>query len=101
MKKFFTAIIASVLVLSFSGLTTAADGSKPAETPASSNADDIKWIADCMDDNMNNGQPAEVLRKYCECMISKMYDNESESITHWEKSHPQEQKECSYKAGWK
>jgi len=101
MKKFLAAIMASALVFSFSGLTMAADESKPTETPASSDANEIKWIADCMDENMNKGQSAEVLRKYCECMISKMYDNESESITHWEKSHPQEQKECSYKAGWK
>ena len=33
--------------------------------------DDIKWIAKCMDDNKNEGQTVEVVRKYCECMVSK------------------------------
>jgi len=63
MKKFLAAIMASALVFSFSGLTTAADGLKPTETPTIFNSDDMKLIADCMDENMNKGQPAEVLRK--------------------------------------
>ncbi|HIJ60134.1 MAG TPA: hypothetical protein HPP56_05910 [Nitrospirae bacterium] len=67
----------------------------------SSNADDIKWIAKCMDDNKNEGQTVEVVRKYCECMVSKMDENETRSVTQWEKSHPKERKECDKVSGWK
>jgi hypothetical protein len=64
-------------------------------------ADDSKWIAQCIIDNKDLGQPADVVVKYCECMNNKMDENESQSITQWEKSHPSERKECSDKAGWK
>jgi len=64
-------------------------------------ADDTKWIAQCMMDNKDLGQPTEVVVKYCECMNNKMDESESQSITQWEKTHPKERKECSDKAGWK
>ncbi|MBF0398176.1 MAG: hypothetical protein HQK78_15470 [Desulfobacterales bacterium] len=65
------------------------------------NADDTKWIAQCMMDNKDEGQPTEVVQKYCECMNDKMDKNETQSITEWEKTHTAEKKECSEKAGWK
>lgn len=34
-------------------------------------------------------------------MNEKMSDNETKSITEWEKTHPKEEAECSAKAGWK
>ncbi|OQX25073.1 MAG: hypothetical protein BWK80_17520 [Desulfobacteraceae bacterium IS3] len=61
----------------------------------------MKWIAQCIMDNKDEGQPMEVVQKYCECMNSKMDDNETQSVTQWEKSHKKEQKECSDAAGWK
>jgi hypothetical protein len=63
--------------------------------------DDVKWINKCIADNKREGATAEVVRKYCECMNDKMGDNETQSITQWEKSHPNEMKECDAKAGWK
>ena len=69
--------------------------------PSFADADDIKWIAQCMMDNKNEGQPTEVVQKYCECMNEKMDDNETQSITQWEKTHKKEAKECDAKAGWK
>lgn len=143
MKKIFAAIMVCAFVLSFSGLTMAAEEKKteapaaapstpapvPAATPASpavapaapatapaapaaapvteakpakiQNADDIKWIAQCVLDNKDEGQPMDVLQKYCECMNDKMDVNETQSVTQWEKTHPKERKECSDKAGWK
>ncbi len=106
MKKIWAAILICVFVLSFSGLTTAAEEkkaeAKPADTSTSAaSPDDMKWIAQCIMDNKDEGQPMEVVQKYCECMNSKMDDNETQSVTQWEKSHPKEQKECSDKAGWK
>jgi hypothetical protein len=39
--------------------------------------------------------------KYCTCMNNKMSDDETQSITQWEKSHPTERAACDKKAGWK
>jgi len=128
MKKFLLTIVACALVLSFSGLTmaeekkaepqpaatapAAAPAAQPAAVPAATapetapaasqaTPDDMKWIAQCIIDNKNEGQTMEVVQKYCECMNSKMDDKETQSVTEWEKTHPKEQKECSDSAGWK
>lgn len=69
--------------------------------PASADADDKKWIAQCMKDNKDEGAKPEVVRKYCTCMNDKMDANETKSITEWEKTHKKEAAECSKKAGWK
>jgi hypothetical protein len=34
-------------------------------------------------------------------MNEKMGSNETQSVTQWEKAHPNEEKECDAKAGWK
>ena len=43
----------------------------------------------------------EVVLKYCTCMNNKMSDNETQSITQWEKTHVAERKACDKEAGWK
>ena len=43
----------------------------------------------------------EVVLKYCTCMNNKMSDNETQSITQWEKTHATERKACDREAGWK
>lgn len=92
MKKVVLVMLICALAWSFSGLASKA-------TAASS--DDIKWVAKCMSDNSDQGQSAEVVRKYCECMVSKMEEDETQSVTQWEKFHPQERKKCDEVAGWK
>ena len=64
------------------------------------NADDVKWINQCIDDNKGGASP-EVIRKYCTCMNGKMSSNETQSITQWEKTHVAERKACDKEAGWK
>ncbi len=64
-------------------------------------ADDAAWIAQCVKDNAKEGAPAEVVEKYCTCMNNKMDDNETKSISSWEKTHPDEMKACDKEAGWK
>jgi hypothetical protein len=66
-----------------------------------SNSDDIKWIAECMLDNKDGGVSESTVYKYCQFMNSKMSDDESQSITQWEKSHPKERTACEKKANWK
>lgn len=56
--------------------------------------DDETWINQCAADNKNANVPAAVVKKYCKCMNEKMSDDEMQSITAWEQSHPKEAKEC-------
>ena len=66
------------------------------------NADDVKWVNQCIDDNKGEaGATPTIIRAYCVCMNEKMSSNETRSVTQWEKSHPAAMKECSQKAGWK
>ena len=52
------------------------------------NADDIKWVNQCIDDSKGEpGATPAIARKYCMCMNEKMDDNETRSITQWEKTH--------------
>jgi hypothetical protein len=68
----------------------------------SMNADDLKWINKCIADNKNEpGGTPTVVRAYCICMNEKMDNNETQSITQWEKSHPAERKACDKQAGWR
>ncbi len=62
--------------------------------------DDVKWINQCVSDNKGDASDAVVL-KYCTCMNNKMSENETQSITQWEKSHPAERTACDKEAGWK
>ena len=36
----------------------------------------------------------EIVLKYCTCMNNKMSENETKSITEWEKTHVAERKAC-------
>lgn len=68
---------------------------------AQAGADDQAWIKKCVADNKGEGATPEVVRKYCTCMNGKMDDNETKSISAWEKTHPNEMKACEKEAGWK
>lgn len=62
--------------------------------------DDVKWINQCIADN-KGGATEAVIRKYCMCMNEKMDNNETKSITEWEKTHPAERTACDKESGWK
>jgi len=62
--------------------------------------DDVKWINACVKDNKGEAADAIIL-KYCTCMNNKMSDNETLSITQWEKTHATERKACDKESGWK
>jgi hypothetical protein len=64
------------------------------------NADDLKWVNACINDNKGGASDA-VIRKYCICMNEKMDNNETQSITQWEKTHPRERAACDKESGWK
>ena len=63
-------------------------------------ADDVKWINQCIQDNKGGASDA-IIRKYCMCMNEKMDNNETRSITEWEKSNPRARAACDKESGWK
>ena len=62
--------------------------------------DNAKWVAQCMKDNADAKVPEAVVNKYCVCKNEKMDDNETRTITQWEKANPQARKACEKAAGW-
>jgi hypothetical protein len=87
--------IALAVLLAITGLATA-----QVTTAHAATTDDVKWINQCVADNKGDAKP-EVVLKYCTCMNNKMDNNESQSITQWEKTHVVERKACDKEAGWK
>jgi len=71
-----------------------------ATAASAATTDDVKWINKCVADNKGDAAAGVVL-KYCTCMNNKMSDNETQSITQWEKTHVAERKACDKEAGWK
>jgi hypothetical protein len=68
---------------------------------ALADADDVKWIAQCLKDNQDAKVAASIIQKYCSCMNNKMSSNETQSITQWEKTHATERAACDKESGWK
>ena len=64
------------------------------------NADDVKWINQCIADNKGGASDA-IIRKYCVCMNEKMDNNETRSITQWEKANPPARRACDRESGWR
>jgi hypothetical protein len=81
-------------------LLIAAGSAFTAASAVAATTDDVKWINQCVTDN-KGGAAEDVVLKYCTCMNNKMSDNESQSITQWEKTHAAERKACDAEAGWK
>ena len=84
--------IAAALLLGASMLAT---------TAAYAGPDDAKWVAQCVSDNKDEKAAIEVITKYCTCMNNKMDNNETASITTWEKTHAAERQACDKEAGWR
>ncbi|HEX2592353.1 MAG TPA: hypothetical protein VHL34_12695 [Rhizomicrobium sp.] len=84
-----------------SAVAFSAIGIIASSAPARADADDAKWVSQCIADNKDQGQPASVISSYCTCMNDKMPSDATQSITQWEKSHKAEADACSAQAGWK
>ena len=64
--------------------------------------DDVAWINRCIADNKGvPGGTPDVVRKYCMCMNEEMDDNETRSITAFEKANPAIRKKCDAVSGWR
>ena len=85
----------------FLGLVAVLTAAAPAQAQRM-NADDMKWINQCIDDNRSEaGGTPQIVRAYCMCMNEKMDDNETRSVTQWERANPGARRDCERKSGWK
>ena len=85
----------------FLGLVAALTAAAPAQAQRM-NADDMKWINQCIGDNRSEaGGTPQIVRAYCMCMNEKMDDNETRSVTQWERANPGARRDCERKSGWK
>ncbi|MBS7791209.1 hypothetical protein KTR66_14490 [Roseococcus sp. SDR] len=69
-------------------------------TTSGSTADDRRWITQCVRDNADEGASRRVVTAYCTCMVNRMSNNETRSVTQWERANPRARRECSREAGW-
>jgi len=66
-------------------------------------SDDAKWVAKCVSDNAGaKNVTVEIITGYCTCMNNEMDDNETLSITAWEKTGKGKvaMAKCDKKSGW-
>ncbi|HWV40759.1 hypothetical protein [Pseudorhodoplanes sp.] len=83
------------VLATLTGLTAASHAS------AQMTQDDLKWVNQCIADNKNEkGATPAIVRAYCICMNEKMDDNETRTITQWEKANPKARVACEKQAGW-
>ena len=67
---------------------------------AAQSTDDVKWVNQCVRDSASYPVSQQVKIMYCTCMVSKMSDNETRSVTQWERANPAARDDCARRAGW-
>lgn len=73
----------------------------PGAASAQMTTDDLKWVNQCLADNASAKVGRDVVRAYCVCMNNKMSNNETRSISQWEKANPQARAACDRESGWR
>ena len=71
-----------------------------AGSAAAQSTDDVKWVNQCVRDSAGYAVSEQVKIMYCTCMVSKMSDNETRSVTQWERANPAARDDCTRRAGW-
>ena len=62
---------------------------------------DAKYVDQCVQDSAGMSATQQVKIMYCTCMVGKMDDNETRSVTQWEVANPTIAAECAHLSGWK
>jgi hypothetical protein len=75
-------------------------GSLIVGSAAAQTTDDVKWVNQCVRDSASYPVSQQVKVMYCTCMVSKMSDNETRSVTQWERANPGARDDCARRAGW-
>ncbi|NKE48052.1 hypothetical protein HB662_24960 [Roseomonas frigidaquae] len=70
-------------------------------TAQSASSDDRRWINQCLRDNRDARVSQRVVHAYCSCMNDRMSNNETRSITQWERANPRAREACERRSGWR
>lgn len=69
-------------------------------TAQTKQTDDVRWVNQCVRDSAGYNVSEQVKIMYCSCMVSRMSDNETRSVTQWEQANPRIRDDCARRAGW-
>lgn len=62
---------------------------------------DARWVDECVRDSAGYIFTSERVKvMYCSCMVSRMSDNETRSVSEWEQANPRIRDDCARRAGW-
>jgi hypothetical protein len=67
---------------------------------AMAQTDDVRWVNQCVRDSAGYNVSQQVKVMYCTCMVGKMSDSETRSVTQWERANPAARDDCARRAGW-
>ena len=70
--------------------------------PAVAGPDDAKWVARSVGDNAGAKVSVDIITKYCTCMNNERDNNETRSISTWEKTGAGRvaMAKCDRESGW-
>jgi hypothetical protein len=62
--------------------------------------DDSRWVDQCVRDSASYAVSERIKVMYCSCMVARMSDNETRSVSQWEQANPRVRDDCARRAGW-
>src|SRR5690242_9488900 len=62
--------------------------------------EDVKVVEQCVSDSASYSVSERVKIMYCTCMVGKMSNNETRSVSAWEQANPAARDGCARRAGW-
>ena len=63
--------------------------------------DDARWVDECVRDSAGYVFTSERVKvMYCSCMVARMSDRETRSVSEWEQANPRIRDDCARRAGW-
>lgn len=61
---------------------------------------EVRLVNQCISDSAAYPVSDQIKTMYCSCMVAKMSDGETRSVTQFEKANPAIRNDCAKRAGW-
>ncbi len=71
-----------------------------ATAASAQNTDDARWVDQCVRDSAGYNVSERVKVMYCSCMVARMSNSETRSVSQWEQANPKIRDDCARRAGW-
>jgi len=62
--------------------------------------DDVRVVNQCVADSAGYAVSEKIKIMYCTCMVGKMSENETRSVSQFEEANPRMRDDCAKRAGW-